>query len=204
MDTGCDSKASSKPRIFINIPQMTYGSILSPSYRTRILPEYEHISTDWISGILVSSFRIFSICVVPLIENKESTQIENIRNELTRIPDIKSVEICSNSGSILVQYDAESIEPYIICGILIKVLGLEDALGTHPESIVQKEIRMVANAINQTFYNSTAGTLDLTSAIMILIISFGLYKILIQKDRSLPGGITMLWWAYVMAKGRNQ
>jgi hypothetical protein len=141
---------------------------------------------------------------VPLIENKENTQIENIRNELTRIPDIQSVEICSNSGSILVQYDGESIEPYVVCGILIKVLGLEDTLGTHPESIVQREIRMVANAINQTFYNSTAGTLDLTSAIMILIILFGLYKILFQKDRSLPGGITLLWWAYVMAKGRNQ
>jgi hypothetical protein len=141
---------------------------------------------------------------VPLIENKETTQIENIRNELTRIPDIQSVEICSYSGSILVRYDGESIEPYVICGILIKVLGLEDALESHPESIVQREIRMIANAVNQTFYNSTAGTLDLTSAFMILIISFGLYKIIFQKDRSLPGGINLLWWAYVMAKGRNQ
>jgi len=141
---------------------------------------------------------------VALIENKENTQIETIRNELTKIPDIQSVEICSYSGSILVRYDDERIEPYVVCGILIKVLGLEDALESHPESIVQREIRLIRNAINQTVYNSTAGTLDSTSAFVILIISLGLYKIIFQKDRSLPGGFNLLWWAYVMAKGRKQ
>jgi hypothetical protein len=140
---------------------------------------------------------------VPLIENMKNTQIETIRSELSKIPDIQFVEICSYSGSILVQYDGERIEPYVICGILIKVLGLEDALESHPESTVQREISIIGNAIDQTVYNSTAGTLDLTSAFIILIISFGLYKIIFQKDRSLPGGFNLLWWAYVMAKGRK-
>ena len=140
---------------------------------------------------------------VPLIENKDNTQIGIIRNELSKIPDIESVDICSSSGSILVQYDNERIEPYVVCGILIKVLGLEAALDSQPESAVQREMRMIGNAINHTVYNSTAGALDLTSAFIILIMSFGLYRIIIQKDRSLPGGINLLWWAYVMAKGRK-
>ena len=141
---------------------------------------------------------------VPIITTKDNSQIEAIRNELFKIPDIKSVEICSNSASILVRYDSDRIEQFVICGILIKILGLEAAFQSQPESAVQKEIRMIGNAINQTVYNSTAGTMDLTSAFMILIISLGLYKIIYLKDRSLPGGINLLWWAYIMAKGWNQ
>jgi hypothetical protein len=69
--------------------------------------------------------------------------------------------------------------------------------------VVQKEIKIIGNAVNQAVYNSTSGTLDLTSAFILLTISLGLYKILLQNDRTLPGGINLLWWAYVMAKGRK-
>ena len=85
-------------------------------------------------------------------------------------------------------------------GLLIRVFGLENELTRRPDSAVQKEIRYIGDAVNQALYNSTAGTLDLTSAFILLSISLGLYKILIQNDRALPGGINLLWWAYVMAK----
>ena len=140
---------------------------------------------------------------VPSLETRADSQLETIRKELPKIPEIQSVEVNSYSGSILVQYDAAGIEPYIVCGLLIKVLGFEAELASRPESTVQKEINLVGNAVNQAVYNSTGGTLDLTSGFILFMISLGLYKILIQNDRSLPGGINLLWWAYVMAKGRN-
>jgi hypothetical protein len=141
---------------------------------------------------------------IPLIETKNMTQIESLRKELSKVPDLRSVEINAYSGSILVQYNDQRLEPYMICGILLRVLGLESALESHPESAVQREIRMIGNAINQTVYNSTAGTVDLESAFILLVLSLGLYKIILQKDRSLPGGFNLLWWAYVMVKGRKR
>lgn len=140
---------------------------------------------------------------VPLLETRADSQLDTVRNELPKIPEILSLEINSYSGSILVQYDVDGIEPHILCGLLIKALGLEAELDSNPESTIQKEIKLIGKAINQAVYNSTAGSLDLTSAFILFTVSLGLYKIIVQNDRSLPGGFNLLWWAYVMAKGRN-
>ena len=140
---------------------------------------------------------------VPSLDTRPPSQIETVRNEMPKITEIHSVELNTHSGSILVEYEFGAIEPYIVCGLLIKVLGLEAELESRPESVVQKEIKFIGNAVNQAVYNSTSGTLDLTSAFILLTISLGLYKILLQNDRTLPGGINLLWWAYVMAKGRK-
>lgn len=138
---------------------------------------------------------------VPQIEAGAGSQIQTVQNELPKITEIHSVEVNTRSGSILVRYDTEGIEPHIICGLLIRIFGLETELASRPVSAVQKEIKLIGNAVNQAIYNSTAGALDLTSGFILLTVSLGLYKILIQNDRSLPGGVNLLWWAYVMAKG---
>jgi hypothetical protein len=140
---------------------------------------------------------------VPALGTRAGSQIQTVQNELPKITEIHSVEINSYSGSIVVQYDVDGIEPYIVCGLLIKVLGLEAHLDSCPQSAVQKELNLIGSAVNQAVYNKTAGALDLTSAFVLLTLSLGLYKIIIQNDRNLPGGINLLWWAYVMAKGRN-
>ena len=140
---------------------------------------------------------------VPLLGTRTPSQIETLKKELPKISEIDSVEVNLHSGSILVQYKIGEIEPYIVCGLLIRILGLEAELESRPESVIQKEIKIIGNAVNQAVYNSTSGTLDLTSVFILLTISLGLYKIFLQNDRTLPGGINLLWWAYVMAKGRN-
>jgi copper chaperone CopZ len=140
---------------------------------------------------------------VPLIEHRDNAQINSIRNALKRIKGIDSVEAFASSGSILVLYDDKIIEPIVVCGILIKLLGLEAALDSQPVPAVDKEMKMIGNAIDHTVYNASGGAFDFTSAAVLLMISLGLYKIIIQKDRSLPSGINLLWWAYVMAKGRK-
>jgi hypothetical protein len=141
---------------------------------------------------------------VPLVQTENQTKIENVRNVLSKIPDIRSVEINTRSGSILVQYDDDEIEPHVVCGLLIKVLDLESDLESHSESMVQREIRTIGKALDQTIYNSTAGIVDLKSAFLILLVLLGFYKIMLEKDRSLPSGVSLLWWAYVVATGRKR
>ena len=122
---------------------------------------------------------------VPIIEHRDKAQLDGVRNALSKIKGIDSVEICASSGSILVLYNDDTIEPVVVCGILIKVLGLEAALDSQPVPVIDREMRMIGNAIDHTVYNSTGGALDLTSAAVLLMMSLGLYKIIIQKDRSL-------------------
>jgi hypothetical protein len=47
----------------------------------------------------------------------------------------------------------------MVCGIMIKVLGLEAALESHPESAVQREIKIIGSAVDQAVYNTSAGAL---------------------------------------------
>jgi hypothetical protein len=140
---------------------------------------------------------------VPSLSTRTESQIQTVRRELPKINEIRSVEINSYSGSVLVQYEVDEIEPYIVCGLLIKILGLETELESRPESAIQRELRIIGKAVNHAVYNSTGGMLDLTSGFILFTIALGLYKILLQNDRSLPGGFNLLWWAYVMAKGRK-
>jgi hypothetical protein len=140
---------------------------------------------------------------VPFLESHADSRIQTIQNELPKIAEIHSVEINLYSGSVLVQYDVDGIEPHIVCGLLIRALGLEAELESRPASAVQKELKLIGHAIDRAVYNTTAGNLDLTSAFILLSLSLGLYKVLLQGDRTLPGGINLLWWAYVMAKGRK-
>ena len=140
---------------------------------------------------------------VPSLESRADSQIKTIRDELPQITEIHSVDINSYSGSILVEYDTDGIEPYVVCGLLVRILGLEADLDSRPESAVQREFKIIGNAVKRAVYNTTAGTLDLTSAFILLTMFLGLYKIVLQNDRTLPGGINLLWWAYVMAKGRK-
>ena len=55
-----------------------------------------------------------------------------------------------------IKYDVDGIEPLIVCGLLIKALGLEAELESYPESTIQKEIKLIGNAISRAVYNSTA------------------------------------------------
>ena len=140
---------------------------------------------------------------VPLLETARSHEIETIQKELSKVPHIHSVNISPSSGSILIHYDTENIEPPLICGILIKILGFEKKFESKPESAIQREFGMLGEALNQAVLNKTAGKMDITSAVFLLLLSLGLYKTMILKDRTLPGGINLLWWAYVVAKSRK-
>lgn len=140
---------------------------------------------------------------VPLLETAQDSEIETIQKELLKVPHIHSIDISPFSGSILIHYNTEKIEPPLICGILIKILGLEKKFDSNPESFVQREIGMLGDALNQAVLNKTAGKLDITSAVFLILLSLGLYKTIILKDRTLPGGINLLWWAYVVAKSRK-
>jgi hypothetical protein len=140
---------------------------------------------------------------VPLIETAEKIHLEAVHDQLSKVPQIQSFDISPFSGSILIRYDQDKIDTAVVYGILIKILGLEQLFDENPESIVQKEIKKIGNIFNQTVYNRTAGTVDFASAMTLLTLGLGLYKILVLKDRTLPGGFNLLWWAYVMAKSRK-
>ncbi len=141
---------------------------------------------------------------IPMLEGQDNEIIVTIKKELIRLPEINRVNVNPVSGSLVLEYDDEEINASIICSILLKLLGLEDALDAQPQSLAQKELNLIGTSLNRQVYNSTAGIFDLTSALASTIFVLGLYKIIMQQDRNTPSGFSLLWWAYVIFQSGNR
>jgi copper chaperone CopZ len=137
---------------------------------------------------------------VPLLEAGDASLWRQIEKELSRIEGIESVRGNPESGSLLVTYDNTQINDYLIHGIALKVLGLENELEQTPESALLKEFKLLGRAFNRQVYQSSAGLLDIKSSLMLTLITLAAYRIVVLRERSLPGGFNLLWWAYVIAK----
>ena len=141
---------------------------------------------------------------IPMLEGQDPEVIDSIEKELKRLPEINSIDLNPISGSLVLDYHDEEISAAIICGILLKLLGLEQDLDAQPQSLIQKELNLIGNSLNRQVYNSSAGIFDLTSALSLSIFALGMYKIIVQRDRNTPSGFSLLWWAYVIFKSGNR
>ncbi len=141
---------------------------------------------------------------IPMLEGQDKEVINAVKKELIRLPEINRVDVNPVSGSLVTEYNDEKINASILCGILLKLLGLEDAMDAQPQSIAQKEINLIGASLNRQVYNSTAGVIDLTSAFALTIFVLGIYKIILLQDRNTPSGFSLLWWAYVIYQSGNR
>ena len=133
-----------------------------------------------------------------LVGLQDSTR-KKIGAEIGKIEGIQNVAINAQTGSLLIAFDPAHIEPVIVHGIVLKVVGLEHELEKSPHGLLTREIDLIGRTLNQQIYQSSGGLMDLRSSLMLSIFLLALYRIVIQGDRTLPGGINLLWWTYVMA-----
>jgi hypothetical protein len=141
---------------------------------------------------------------IPMLEGRDPDVIDTVEKDLKRLPEINSVESNPISASLVLDYNEEEINASIICGILLKLLELEDELDAQPQSIAQKELNLIGRSLNRQVYNSSAGIVDLNSALALTIFALGLYKIIVQRDRVTPSGFNLLWWAYIIFQRGNR
>jgi hypothetical protein len=138
-----------------------------------------------------------------LLEGLQVKSSERIASEITSVEGIGRVEINGHTGSLLVVYDPLAIKPFIVHGIVVKLLGLEDEFEKQPEGLITREMQLIGRSVNQQIVQSSGGLMDLRSSLMLSILTLALYRIMVQGDRTLPGGINLLWWSYVIA-GRGK
>ncbi len=136
----------------------------------------------------------------PLLEGLHHNIHRKISAEIKEVEGIHSADINHHSGSLLVTFDSSQIDPLIVHGVVTKVLGLEQEFEQSPEGLLTREVDLIGRALNQQIYQSSGGLMDLRSSLMMSILMLALYRIIIQGDRTLPGGINLLWWTYVMAR----
>lgn len=126
-------------------------------------------------------------------QNHNSAKI--LIDTCTQITGINKVIVNESIGSILVEYDFNILEPVLIMGILLKVLGLESQVKQNPNSLVNKEIINITDSLNRATYEKSNGIIDLKSLVMLLIGGYAMYDIKARPEIR-PCGYTCLWWVY--------
>lgn len=124
-------------------------------------------------------------------------QAEALAQQLGKIEDVESVEVSSATGSVLICYRGEKLQPELLLAAIVRLLGLERELERSSVSSLRRGIGQAADSLNDAVYAETHGLLDLWTLIPLAIGVLGVQRISQQGLASLPGGFTLLWWAYV-------
>lgn len=121
-----------------------------------------------------------------------------LKAQLDRVDSISSVQINPVTGSLLIEHGRD-IEPTLIVGIIIKLLGLEEYVKNPPKALVTSEFRNAQQSLSLAINEKTHGVLDLKAVLFLFFTSIGIKKI-IENPKLLPNGFTFLWWGSSMLK----
>ena len=125
--------------------------------------------------------------------NKQGEQA--LLNTFSQIPGIIDISVNPCIGTVIIKYNEETIQPMLIIGIILKVLGLEDEAHNENKSLITRESANIVESLSHTIYEKTSGVLDLKSSVMLLLCVYAVYDIKTRPGLR-PAGLTCLWWLY--------
>lgn len=123
---------------------------------------------------------------------------DELKSQLNKIENIYDVEANHITASLLIKH-TENIEPTLIVGILIKLLGLEKETQNPPQALFTREFKNMKKSVSLAVNEKTYGIFDLKSLMFLLFISLGTKKIL-ENPKVGPNGFSFLWWGFAMIR----
>ena len=131
--------------------------------------------------------------VVPSLRGAGPDGLAAVRR-LASLDGIDRVDASPISGSLVVHYRPETVDPPLLLGAVARLLGLESALENTPTAAVSRELRLLAQSVNRAVFHKTDGLLDLWSVTALVLMAIGGKKVLADGRGALPTGVTLLWW----------
>lgn len=126
-----------------------------------------------------------------------------LASALSGIKVIMRSNINSTTGSLLVIYDKDAVEPEVLMGAIMRLAGLEGDAARSGKSKVESNMRSAFEALDSAVLEKTRGILDARTALACVLGVTGALRAYRNKN-ALPGPYTMLWWSYnLITKGRG-
>lgn len=132
--------------------------------------------------------------VPKLVDNRDAAEI--LKNSVLKLESVNRVEADTITGSVVMEYQLNSVDPIMLIGAVVRVLGLDDEITGNRSSFAWKQMKQVVDSLDETLRNVSIGTLDIKSAVMLLLLSsigFSLFK---KRMFTLPDPTILSWWAY--------
>lgn len=119
-----------------------------------------------------------------------------LEEKFIKIDGINEIKVNVTLGNVIIKFDENKIEPPILVGAILQVLGLEKEAFGKKQTKISKFMGDLLSTVDTTIYNKTRGMLDTKSALFILFTVYGIRKL--KTNPVLPNGVNLLWWAYNM------
>ena len=140
--------------------------------------------------------------VVPSLRGACADDLAAIER-LRSLDGFERVEVNATSGSVVVQYRPEQIDPPLLLGAVARLLGLEAELERTPTPAVTRELHLLAQSVDRAVFHKSYGLLDLRSLTALILMMLGGSKVVAEGWRALPTGVTLLWWGLHSMRARD-
>lgn len=135
-----------------------------------------------------------------IITNDETAQ--RMKAQLESTGAVQEVRLNRRTGSALFLYDERQVEAAVVEGAAIRLMGLDDEIRRPSVSRMEKGLGVLWESVNHGVLEATNGLMDgrmlAGSALTIAAL-----RCMVVSGASLPGAMTLLWWASNIFRGRG-
>lgn len=128
-----------------------------------------------------------------LVGNIEATNI--FIDQISKISVIKSCRVNTLTGTIVMVYDHEQLDPQTLEGAVIKLLGIDKSIDEGRVSEVKKFSEKIFAAVNNGLYDFTNGLLDVKSLASLSLLAAAIFDLRRYGGGRTPGYATLCWWS---------
>lgn len=133
-----------------------------------------------------------------LIGNNEKKH--ELEGRMSVLEGINNISVNPMTGSVLINFNEELVEPLTLVGAILNILDLEDKVFTKRDGKIFSGMREIVEGVDFAIYNKTKGILDLKSVIALIFIINGIRKV--RQNPIMPNGVNLLWWGFnIVSKG---
>nr|WP_314276700.1 hypothetical protein [uncultured Peptostreptococcus sp.] len=130
----------------------------------------------------------------PLLVGNEQAANSFI-GQVSKISLIKSCRVNILTGTIVIVYDHESLDPQTLEGAVIKLLGVDRSIDEGRVSEVRKVSERTFTSINNGLYDFTNGLLDMKSLVGVSFLVAALLDFRRNGGGRMPDYATLCWWS---------
>ena len=156
-------------------------------------------------SVKVPRFRMGPVRTAHAIPGRLRFQVPSLREDdagrslvaekLPRIEGVESVGVSPLTGSVLIRYRQDDVDPGLLFAALVRLLDLDKEMEASCRPVLTRELRSAGESLNRAVFEKTGGLIDLWSAMMIVLAGIGIRKIVRHPAAAFPAGFTLLWWS---------